>query len=128
MNASGKVLVVDDERPLLEAVVLILESECFEVKAARSMDEAQEVARDWKPEVAVLDVAMPVRTGIDLAVWLHAKLPDVKVILYSAKEVSAIKALVGDFNVFGIIAKPFDLDELTDMVNDAWRQCKSRLM
>ena len=55
-----KILIVDDEADLLEMVISILEQDGFkEMKTAKTVSEALKMCRDWKPDLAILDVMLP---------------------------------------------------------------------
>lgn len=62
---NKKVLVVDDEKDLREAIATALSYEGIEVKTAADGIEAFTVAEDMKPDMILLDIVMPKRDGIE---------------------------------------------------------------
>jgi len=67
MDSKGiKVLVADDEPDILEIVRYKLEAEGYEVATASNGEEALQKARSVKPDLIILDVMMPFRTGMDV--------------------------------------------------------------
>jgi CheY-like chemotaxis protein len=70
--SKKKVLIVDDEKELVEVTQVLLESNGFAVAAAYSGAEGQEAALAEKPDVIILDVMMETTSaGFDVARWLR---------------------------------------------------------
>ncbi len=70
--SKKKVLVVDDEKELVEVTRVLLESNGYEVVAAHSGEECKKVAKSEKPDVIILDVMMETTSaGFDVARWLR---------------------------------------------------------
>ena len=65
-SVHAKVLVADDEPHLLRLVKFRLEREGYEVLTAVDGESALQVARDEHPDLCVLDVMMPKRSGFDV--------------------------------------------------------------
>lgn len=66
MNASKtKILLLDDEQDILEIVKYNLENEGYEVKTATSGKEGVRLAKDFRPDLILLDVMMPEMDGIE---------------------------------------------------------------
>ncbi|MBM3441931.1 MAG: response regulator transcription factor [Bacteroidetes bacterium] len=73
MDSKGiKVLVADDEPDILEIVRYKLEAEGYEVATASNGEEALQKARSVKPDLIILDVMMPFRTGMDVCRMLRS--------------------------------------------------------
>jgi CheY-like chemotaxis protein len=71
---AKKVLVVDDEKELVEVTQVLLESNGFEVAAAYSGEEGRKAAMAEKPDVIILDVMMETTSaGFDVARWLRSQ-------------------------------------------------------
>ncbi len=71
---NKRILLVDDERVLLDMVVSILKSEGFQnIRTAGSVKEALSEADDFQPEMAILDVMLPDGNGFSLMEKLKAK-------------------------------------------------------
>jgi len=62
----AKVLIIEDETPLREALTLKLKREKFEVLGAKSGAEGLEVAKAQKPNLILLDIMMPGMNGLDV--------------------------------------------------------------
>ncbi|MEP7061523.1 MAG: ATP-binding protein [Betaproteobacteria bacterium] len=71
-EVSRRVLVVDDSIDALESLRVVLQMHGHDVRCAESAEEAIELARTFRPEVAVLDVGLPGMDGFELAKHLRA--------------------------------------------------------
>ena len=106
-----RILYVDDEADLREIAVMSLELDPeFEVRAAASGVEALEQARQWQPELILLDVMMPGMDGPATLAALKAdpETTEIPAAFITAKthprHVTDLKAL----GVRAVLAKPFD--------------------
>lgn len=113
---KGKVMVVDDEYDLLQAVCGVLEDEGYEVKGCDSGKAAVACLQQDHFGVIVLDVMMPKMNGLQLLKIIRdmpegANLP---VILMSAVPVGSTDFAAIGFNFF--LEKPFDIDVLLNAV------------
>jgi DNA-binding NarL/FixJ family response regulator len=80
------VLLADDHRLLREAFVKLLESECDVVGAVADGRALLEAAPKLRPDVVVVDIAMPMLNGLDAARQLKRVMPDVKVVFLTVSE------------------------------------------
>ena len=84
---SKKILIADDERNIVTALEFLLQRNGYEVHVARNGEEALKQVEDCNPDLVLLDVMMPVRSGYEVctrirerADWRH-----IKIIMLSAK-------------------------------------------
>jgi two-component system, OmpR family, alkaline phosphatase synthesis response regulator PhoP len=70
---SRKVLIADDEPDILEILKYNLSREGYEVVTAKDGDEALEKARRTQPDLVILDVMMPKKTGVEVCQLLRAQ-------------------------------------------------------
>ena len=83
---SIRVLIADDHAVVRQALTLLMEREGFEIVGqAADGDEAWRMARDTTPDVAVLDLMMPVMTGVEAAREIKRVSPRTATILLTAK-------------------------------------------
>jgi len=115
----ARILVADDEPHLLRLVRFRLEREGHEVITATDGEEALEMARAEQPDLCVLDVMMPKRSGFEVLRELRADpgCASIKVIMLTARahdrDVDAGYALGAD----DYVTKPFSPQELRVRVN-----------
>lgn len=86
MNSPKKILIADDEPDILEIIQFNLAVEGFEVITAKNGDEAIEQAKKHLPDLIILDVMMPGKTGIETCNILrtHPALKETLIIFLSA--------------------------------------------
>ncbi len=108
MRATDRVLVVDDEAPVLRVLERALVEEGLAVETAQSFEAAVTSIEARPPSVVVSDVRLPDRDGLDLARWIRDQTPGVVVILmtgYASVEGVAEGLRLGAFDY---LLKPFD--------------------
>jgi len=116
-----RVLVVDDEHRIREIVRSYLESEGFEVAEASDGDSALSTARDWRPDLVVLDVMMPGTDGIEVLRRLRTT-SEVPVILLTARS-EEVDTLVGlSVGADDYMTKPFSPRELVARIKTVLRR------
>lgn len=112
-------MLVDDDRLILSTLSNGLGAAGYAVRTAESVDEAEELlAGGWRPDLAILDVRMPVRDGLDLARRLH-RLDQIPFLLLTAY---ADREFVDQANAEGALSylvKPVDVPQLIPAVEAA---------
>src|SRR5215475_1707264 len=109
-----KVLIADDEPNIVTALEFLLRRSGYEVHVARNGDEALRLVADCKPDLVLLDVMMPVKSGYEVCQRMRARADwrHIKIIMLTAKgrdvEVSKGRSLGADL----YITKPFSTKEL----------------
>ncbi|MGW4123489.1 response regulator transcription factor [Nocardia sp. NPDC004711] len=106
------VLVVDDEPALAELLALALRYEGWTVGTAGDGRTAVARARELRPDVVVLDVMLPDMTGLEVLDRLRHLLPDLPVLLLTAKD--SVEDRIAGFTAGGddYVTKPFSIDEV----------------
>jgi DNA-binding response OmpR family regulator len=123
MSDVPVVLCADDDEDILSLVSLRLERAGFRVLRATDGDSAVEAARAHRPDVVVLDVMMPKRTGYEVLAELRrdAALRDLKVILLSARVQQTDVDRGYDAGADAYLPKPFKAPELVAAVEELLR-------
>jgi len=118
MAFRRKVLVIDDEQPVREAVSDILDLEGIVVLAAASGQEGIELYRQNQDDIKLilLDMSMPGMDGEQTLRHLRKISADVFVILSSGYTETAISQRMLDGGVTGFLQKPFDMAGLINTV------------
>ena len=115
------VLVVDDD-PLVLATVGAMLSRQFEVLAAASADEAEQILNQRDVDVLVSDLKMPGRSGLQLLDWARTHHPKTARILVSGyAELEDVLSAINRCQVFRYLLKPWQPEELLQAVRDAAR-------
>jgi CheY-like chemotaxis protein len=122
---SNVVLVVDDDPDILEALSEILEAEGFEIRRARNGKEALEKLEPDPPQLILLDLMMPVMDGWEFAQRMRQRpsVATIPLIVLSADRNVGSKAT--DIGAVGHLAKPFELNDLLDMVRRSLSQAQA---
>ncbi len=113
------VLIIDDERSLVDILKIGMENEGYKVFAAYDPDTGLKIFKDEKTDVVISDIKMQKMTGLQLLKEIKKIEPNVIFILitaYSSFE-SAIEALRGGASDY--LVKPFDLEELIFRIENA---------
>jgi two-component system phosphate regulon response regulator PhoB len=120
----SKVLVCDDEQVLRALVRATLDGEGHEVVEARDGDEALEQAREHSPDVIVLDMMMPGRSGIDVLAELRrdAMLCRTPVVMLSARTQLSDRQTAVESGADRYLPKPFSPLELARIVEQLLEQ------
>ena len=86
MSETAKILIADDEQPCIDFVRETFADDPYEVISAMDGEEALALAREQKPDVIILDVQMPKKSGFDVFTELRAdeNLRSVPVIMLTA--------------------------------------------
>jgi two-component system alkaline phosphatase synthesis response regulator PhoP len=78
-DQSRKVLIADDEPDIIEILKYNLEKEGYQVFAAKDGDEALAKAKQYQPDLVILDMMMPRKTGMEVCELCghkrHSKIP-----------------------------------------------------
>jgi DNA-binding response OmpR family regulator len=117
-NAGGKrVLLVDDDVEIVESMRTVLESKGYEILVARDGNQGLVLAEQENPDLVVLDMMMPKRSGFLVLERLRRSRPvPLRVIMITANEGSRHKAYAEMLGVDDYIRKPFAMDRLLDSV------------
>ena len=116
---SKRILIADDEPNIVTAVEFLLQRNGDEVHVARDGDEALTLVEACNPDLVLLDVMMPVRSGYEVCKRIreHPEWRHIKIIMLSAKgrdaEVNKGLAIGADL----YITKPFSTQELVARIN-----------
>jgi two-component system, OmpR family, alkaline phosphatase synthesis response regulator PhoP len=114
--APRLVLIADDDVDILTLVRVRLERSGYTVISARNGVEALQLARDRHPDLAILDVAMPEMTGLEVTQHMREEKLDVPVILLTARARDVDVAAGADAGADVYVTKPFSPQELESRV------------
>ncbi|WP_406229968.1 response regulator transcription factor [Nocardia sp. NBC_01009] len=107
-----RVLVVDDEAAVRDALVRAMDSEGYETRAVRDGATALTEIQQWHPEVVLLDVLMPFMDGVTACKQLRARGDRTPILMLTARDAVADRIAGLDAGADDYLVKPFDLDEL----------------
>jgi len=113
-----KILIADDEPHIVAALEFLLVQSGYEVDVARNGDEALAQIRSGRPDLVLLDVMMPARSGYEVCREVRAtpELAGTKVVMLSAKGAQGDVGRGMEAGADLYITKPFSNRELIDKI------------
>jgi response regulator NasT len=123
MSSKGKILVVDDDRLVLATVSHGLAQAGYEVIDADNGDDAILLAREHRPDLALLDIRMEGKSGFDVAAYLreYCQVPFMFLSAFSddqtAQQVEALGAVA-------YLVKPLDIGQILPTVEAAFSRLR----
>ncbi len=115
----ARMLIVDDEKTICWGLSQLAQEMGHEYRVASSAETALEEAKSWKPDLALLDVRLPGRSGLSAMPELRELLPESPIIVMTAfgdlsTAVEAVKQ-----GAYEYLVKPFELDHVERIVTQA---------
>ncbi|MER3456642.1 MAG: DNA-binding response regulator [candidate division GAL15 bacterium] len=118
---GARILVVDDERPLVDAVRFALHREGHQVEEALDGLQALELARSGRFDLILLDVMLPGMSGFEVCRILRQE-SDVAILLLTARSEETDRVVGLDLGADDYVTKPFSMRELLARVRAALRR------
>ncbi len=112
VDGNGRVLVVDDDAVIRDTLATALGDEGYAVRVAPDGRAALDTLGNWRPDVIVLDLMMPVMDGPSFRAAQRAvrEMAQIPVIVLSAAH--EVQARAAGLDAAAVFAKPFDLGAL----------------
>lgn len=123
-TSKGRILVLDDDRLVLATVVHGLAQAGYEVIDADNGDDAILLAREHRPELALLDIRMEGKTGFDVAEYLR-DVCHIPFMFLSAFSDEATAAKVQSLGAVAYLVKPLDVGKIVPTVESALAALRS---
>ncbi|HNA16919.1 MAG TPA: response regulator transcription factor [Ferruginibacter sp.] len=123
-NTVKKILIADDEPDILEIIQYNLKNEGYEVAAAKNGNDALELAKRFNPDLIILDIMMPGKTGIEVCNLLRMQPAFSKTLIIFltalSDETTEIKGL--ETGADDYLTKPISPKVLVSKVNSLFRR------
>lgn len=120
---SNKILVVEDEENILEAIKYALTKEGYEVHTAVDGEAALELSQSVNPDLVVLDVMLPKLDGFEVCRIIRKDF-DIPIFILSAKSEEIDRVVGLEIGADDYITKPFSMRELVVRIRNAMRRAK----
>ena len=124
LDFNGKILVVDDDRLVLATLAHGLSQAGYEVIDADNGDDAILLARERRPDLALLDIRMQGKSGFDVAEYLR-EYSDIPFMFLSAFADDATVAKVTELGAVAYLVKPLDIGQILPVVRTALAKIRS---
>ena len=116
-SAQKRILLVDDDREIVESMKIALEASGYGVLVARDGNQGLAMVERENPDLVILDMMMPKRSGFLVLEKLRRTRPvPIRIIMVTANEGSRHKAYAEMLGVDDYIRKPFAIDRLLNSV------------
>lgn len=125
MMQGTRVLVVEDEKPMLLGLVDSLTLEGFEVLTAEDGSEGLRMAQESHPDAVILDIMLPKISGIDVCQTLRVRGDQVPILILSARAQESDKVLALGVGADDYVTKPFSVNELMARVRALVRRASA---
>jgi DNA-binding response OmpR family regulator len=120
-ETQSRVAVIDDEPRIRELLELTLGHSGYAVRTAADGPSGLELARSWEPDLIVLDVMMPMISGIELLPMLR-RVTDAPIIMLSARGEVETKVEGLSHGADDYLSKPFEMSELLARIDAKLRR------
>jgi DNA-binding NtrC family response regulator len=116
---NHRVLIIDDERPVLMTLEALLKRHGYEVDTAPTAAQGVKVLKSRSPTLVLLDLRLPDADGLEMLERIKSELPEVQVIILTAHDSlhNAIESIKR--GAFHFISKPYAPEELLSLVEKA---------
>lgn len=121
---KGKILVIDDEPSVADALRIILEDDGYEVSVALTGLEGIELIRERSFDVVVSDLRLPDITGLEVLDAVCRGCPRCIVILITSQPTTNLLDASKDCGPFGVLQKPFSPGDMLAAVSAALHNIK----
>jgi FixJ family two-component response regulator len=113
------ICIVDDDTSVGHSIEQLLDSDGLNAQSFVDAEDFLAHARSHAVSLAVLDVWMAEKSGLEVQARLHEVSPDTKVIVMTARETPAIRAAALEGGAFAFLVKPFDDETFLSLVRQA---------
>ena len=115
---ARRILIADDEPDIVTSLEFLMRGGDYEVRVAINGEEALRLAESFRPDVVLLDVMMPQRSGFEVCQKIRANpaLQEIKIIMLTAKGRNAERDRGLDLGANAYVTKPFSTKELMNTV------------
>jgi DNA-binding response OmpR family regulator len=117
---AKRVLIADDEPNIVTSLEFLMEQAGYETRVAANGEEALALASSFRPDLMLLDIMFPVKSGYEVCQQLKSEpaTRGIKILIVSAKgrDVEVAKAM--ELGADGFVAKPFSTRELVAQVRE----------
>lgn len=116
------ILIVEDDAAIRRGLEIALQNRDYDVATASSAEEAQAKVRTHDPDLIILDVMLPGRSGLEFCIQLRASGDSRPILMLTARSEESDRVLGLDLGADDYVTKPFSLRELEARVRALLRR------
>ena len=120
-----KILIVEDEKDMVTGLKFNLEARDYTVIAAYDGEAGYQKALEEQPDLVILDLLLPKLNGYEVCKMLKEEVPDLHIIMFTAKSQEAEIVTGLELGADDYITKPFSILELLARIKAVFRRTKS---
>jgi two-component system alkaline phosphatase synthesis response regulator PhoP len=119
-DIKKKILIIDDEFDFVESLQIILEQENYECLTAHEGKKGLQLAREWKPDLIILDIMLPGMDGYNVcrALKFDVRLKQIPTIMLTFKARTEDRIMGKASGADDYITKPFSQEELIAKIEE----------
>ncbi|MEA2667011.1 MAG: two-component system, OmpR family, response regulator VicR [Candidatus Eremiobacteraeota bacterium] len=121
MSELARILIIDDDRQIVEVVAACLNGEGYAVSRAYDGEEGLRLALDTRPDLILLDLMLPKRSGLDVVRALRPQ-TNVPVVILSARDSETDRTVGLELGADDYVTKPFSARELVARIGAVLRR------
>src|SRR5207247_2006966 len=116
---NHRILIIDDERPVLMTLEALLQRHGYQVDTAPTASQGLKLLKSKSPSLVLLDLQLPDAQGLEMLDQIKTELPDMQVIILTAHDSlhNAIESIKR--GAYHFISKPYAPEELLSLVENA---------
>jgi Response regulator len=118
-NSTATICLLDDDSAVLKGITRLLSSAGWNVKQFSDPEQFLVYGRTHRPPIAVIDVWMPVMSGLEVQSRLRQISPSTRVIIFTGKEDPLVRSAALDAGASAFFTKPFDDEEFLTAIRVA---------
>ena len=113
-----KILVIDDEIMILDAVKVIMEDMGYGVTVFSNSEEGESSALSNDYDLMLIDVRMPIKNGAEITQAVLEAKPQAKVLIITGHPADPLAKQALDAGAVGLLKKPFEIAKILDFLSD----------
>jgi len=118
-NSTAIICLLDDDPAVLKGITRLLSSAGWNVKQFSDPEQFLVYGRTHRPPIAVIDVWMPVMSGLEVQSRLRQISPSTRVIIFTGKEDPLVRSAALNAGASAFFTKPFDDEEFLTAIRMA---------
>ena len=118
---TESICILDDDASVRDSIEQLLDSDGLKAQSFEDAEGFLAYAQSHPVRLAVLDVWMPIKSGLEVQALLQVVSPNTKVIVMTGRQIPAIRAAALEGGAFAFLMKPFEDEVFLFLVHQALR-------